>query len=494
MLKTVEINHLSLKFGTKTGLLNVGIGLEVSFEQLHILKATPVLANFMMEIKTRKNVITAQANGTYVLTNFDQQLNIKFKPNIWVSEEDTRLFKELMNEKGVWVNIRGDFSVLLKLSHYLIVPRKHKNLHLNCQALAINVSNPGIDAELRNFWTENQPYDEDDGSDDDDAADEDGEDAAEEVRALLIRVRRVAGGDFEAVGDVNIIASVEWDGVVVMTWKCGQVEVCSDRVSLYTAVALLGQRLPSPRWGVAGTPPPCPTVPARGMDVFIWLLSAMAQENASQIPRPIIRRIQINRDRETGHDLLMRHYFGNEPLYNETLFKRRFRMQRPLFERIVNDLEGADTYFQLRWDARGKQGFTPLQKCTSAIRQLAYGSTADIIDDYLQMSDNTSRECLYNFYKNIRRLYGPKYSRKPNYNDVMNLYEHHENYHGFPGMLGSIDCMHWDWENCPVAWRGQFMRGDHGCPSIILEAVASHDLWIWHAYFGMPVRSWLLSC
>ena len=23
-------------------------------------------------------------------------------------------------------------------------------------------------------------------------------------------------------------------------------------------------------------------------------------------------------------------------------------------------------------------------------------------------------------------------------------------------------------------------------PTIILEAVASHDLWIWHAFFGMP--------
>ncbi|KAD5961461.1 hypothetical protein E3N88_12934 [Mikania micrantha] len=30
------------------------------------------------------------------------------------------------------------------------------------------------------------------------------------------------------------------------------------------------------------------------------------------------------------------------------------------------------------------------------------------------------------------------------------------------------------------------MRDDHGCPSIILEAIASQDLWIWHAYFGMP--------
>jgi hypothetical protein len=27
-------------------------------------------------------------------------------------------------------------------------------------------------------------------------------------------------------------------------------------------------------------------------------------------------------------------------------------------------------------------------------------------------------------------------------------------------------------------------RGKH--PTMILKAVASYDLWIWHAYFGMP--------
>ena len=57
---------------------------------------------------------------------------------------------------------------------------------------------------------------------------------------------------------------------------------------------------------------------------------------------------------------------------------------------------------------------------------------------------------------------------------------------GFPGMLGSIDCMHWHWEKCPYAWKGQYTRGDHGVPTIILEAVASPDHWVLHAYFGMP--------
>jgi hypothetical protein len=55
---------------------------------------------------------------------------------------------------------------------------------------------------------------------------------------------------------------------------------------------------------------------------------------------------------------------------------------------------------------------------------------------------------------------------------------------GFPGMLGSIDCMHWQWRNCPVAHAGQFTRGDIKYPTIILEVVASYDRWIWHAFLG----------
>ncbi|GJQ98854.1 ALP1-like protein [Tanacetum coccineum] len=52
-------------------------------------------------------------------------------------------------------------------------------------------------------------------------------------------------------------------------------------------------------------------------------------------------------------------------------------------------------------------------------------------------------------------------------------------------MLGSIDCMHWEWVNCPKSWHGQYGRGDKKYPTIILEAVASYDLWIWHAFFGV---------
>jgi len=81
-------------------------------------------------------------------------------------------------------------------------------------------------------------------------------------------------------------------------------------------------------------------------------------------------------------------------------------------------------------------------------------------------------------------VFGPQYLRKPTTEDIERLLRMGEA-RGFPGMLGSIDCMHWEWKNCPVALKGQYVRGDHGKPTVMLEAVASQDLWIWHAFFGV---------
>ena len=57
---------------------------------------------------------------------------------------------------------------------------------------------------------------------------------------------------------------------------------------------------------------------------------------------------------------------------------------------------------------------------------------------------------------------------------------------GFPGMLGPIDCMKWKWKNCPTAWRGAFQEGGSNKPTVVLEAIASYNLWIWHCFVGMP--------
>ncbi|KAJ0566463.1 putative harbinger transposase-derived protein [Helianthus annuus] len=188
----------------------------------------------------------------------------------------------------------------------------------------------------------------------------------------------------------------------------------------------------------------------------------------------ITRRIRVNRDRE-AHEKLVNDYFWDAPHYNADIFRRRFRMSRRLFTQIADDLAGVDPFFTQHPDARNYEGFTTLQKCTAAIRHLAYGTVFDALDEYLQMSARTTRECLYRFCHNVVKLYSKKYLRKPNVYDVQQLYQAHEARHGFPGMLGSIDCMHWAWHNCPTAWRGQYTRGSLNDLNVLYQSAVFSD-------------------
>lgn len=159
-------------------------------------------------------------------------------------------------------------------------------------------------------------------------------------------------------------------------------------------------------------------------------------------------------------------------------------MSRLLFLGIVNGLSELSDYFTNKTDALGRQGLLPLQKCTTTIRQLANESAADHLDDYLKLGETTVMEAMKNFVERVISVFGGYYLRSPTVEDVECLLKINES-RGFPGMFGSIDCMHWKWERCPTAWKGQFTRGDKKDATMILEAVVSHDLWIWHSFFGV---------
>ena len=48
---------------------------------------------------------------------------------------------------------------------------------------------------------------------------------------------------------------------------------------------------------------------------------------------------------------------------------------------------------------------------------------------------------------------------------------------GFHDMFALLDCMHYQWKKCPMAWQRNFGDKD-GKISIILEAIADHNVHI----------------
>ena len=72
-----------------------------------------------------------------------------------------------------------------------------------------------------------------------------------------------------------------------------------------------------------------------------------------------------------------------------------------------------------------------------------------------RMGKSTILESLMRFCGAIESIYTAEYLRKPTNMDLERLLKKAE-MRGFPGMIGSIDCMHWTWKNCPSAWQGAY--------------------------------------
>ncbi|XP_025663956.1 uncharacterized protein [Arachis hypogaea] len=137
----------------------------------------------------------------------------------------------------------------------------------------------------------------------------------------------------------------------------------------------------------------------------------------------------------------------DEPVYNADIFRWRFRMRRHVFLRIVDALSNVYSYFQQRVDATGRRGLSSLQKCTDAIRMLAYGVAADAVDDYVHITI----KCLENLFNVSFRCSRMNTCK----NQIQMMYD---------------ACYKWQ---RVVAFLA------------LLEVVASSDFCIWHAFFGV---------
>ncbi|XP_057247382.1 uncharacterized protein LOC130589812 [Beta vulgaris subsp. vulgaris] len=103
------------------------------------------------------------------------------------------------------------------------------------------------------------------------------------------------------------------------------------------------------------------------------------------------------------------------------MFRRRFRMRRELFLYIVDAVGIQSKYFKQRFDAAKRMGLSPLQKCIVAIRILAYGTSADIVDEDIKIGESTAIESVFRFCRAVINAFGGLYLRRPTNADVQRL-------------------------------------------------------------------------
>ncbi|XP_068328133.1 uncharacterized protein [Pyrus communis] len=157
----------------------------------------------------------------------------------------------------------------------------------------------------------------------------------------------------------------------------------------------------------------------------------------------------VKRDREECHDRMMKDYFIERPRFLAHDFRKRW-MKKELFESILNAVVNHDYYFARKIDVVGRQSLSPHQKLTFAFRMLANWCSADSTDEYCRLTESTAIENLKRFCLAIQAIYRATYLRKPNREDLKMLLRK-ANKSSFPGMIGSLKYMHWEWKNCPTA-------------------------------------------
>ncbi|XP_028072520.1 uncharacterized protein LOC114274746 [Camellia sinensis] len=159
----------------------------------------------------------------------------------------------------------------------------------------------------------------------------------------------------------------------------------------------------------------------KGSGRYSMLQILKSNDSSKKIGGSVVGHKYICRDRRQGHERLFADYFAAIPVYSPTIFRRRFRMRRPLYLLILNAIQAHNSYFVQKQDATHVVGLSPLQKMTSAMRILSYGVTADAVDDHIRIGESTTIQSLQQFCNSVIQIFGPEYLRSPTPTDVARL-------------------------------------------------------------------------
>jgi len=146
----------------------------------------------------------------------------------------------------------------------------------------------------------------------------------------------------------------------------------------------------------------------------------------------------------------------------------------------VND----ELFSQERLNATGKLQARPLQKTVAASCVIADTEAAHRADEYMCLSRTVISKLTNLLLGFIVNRWRSNYLRQPNQDKLNTIMERIKD-HRMPGCMGSLDCCHWDWQQCPTGMAAAYQICK-GKTCIVVETVCDKDLWMWHLFVGAP--------
>jgi hypothetical protein len=167
-------------------------------------------------------------------------------------------------------------------------------------------------------------------------------------------------------------------------------------------------------------------------------------------------------------------------------FKLIFRISRQRFQVMMEDVMAKKIpFYKVKVNRMPYEQASLEAKLLLPLKTLSYGVPAHTFMDYFQMSRTFCKTCCKEFDKAMKLTYMDEYCRLPTAADLKSITNLHKAIHGVDGIVGSLDCTHTYWKNCPKAWQGSY-QGKEKRPSIVLEAMADYHLFFWHACYAYP--------
>lgn len=156
-------------------------------------------------------------------------------------------------------------------------------------------------------------------------------------------------------------------------------------------------------------------------------------------------------------------------------FRRRFRVPYALFKDIVGMAKEEQWMPQKEADACGRKAVPLEMKVLAVLRVLGRGVCFDEVAEILTCSEEILRVFFHDFVKKFVTKCYDRYVKPPLSRDEIRKAMDEYTMVGLPGCIGSTDCVHIHWDNCP-AQKLNLYKGKNGYPTLSYEVSVGPDI------------------